>query len=267
MRTNKTVSCGVKMGYRNRINAFVLAIVLVALAGLGMSSCSVTAAPEPNIIQRAQGETPAPPPPTGFLGNDYSLLTPPAEGSDQQAMLRYVNPSVSWSSYNKIMIAPVTFWAADDSKVSAANQQALCDYTYNVFVKDIGKNFTIVDQPGPGVMKLSIALTDATSAVPVLRGISVVVPQARALSMIKMAATGTYSFVGSAQGAFKANDSVSGQLFAAAVDKRVGGTSIRNVGGWQWGDAESAIDYWANLTDQRLASFGVQHTGSTAAAN
>jgi hypothetical protein len=34
-------------------------------------------------------------------------------------------------------------------------------------------------------MKLSIALTDATSAVPGLRGISVVVPQARALSAIK----------------------------------------------------------------------------------
>ncbi len=242
-------------------------LMLALLAGFSLVGCSVTAAPEPSIIQRAHGEQPAPPPPTGFLGNDYSLLTPPAEGSDQQAMLRYVNPSVTWSSYNQIMIAPVTFWAADDSKVSAANQQALCDYTYDVFVKDLGKNFTIVDQPGPGVMKLSIALTDATSAVPVLRGISVVVPQARALSMIKMAATGTYSFVGSAQGAFKANDSVSGELLAAAVDKRVGGTSIRNVGGWQWGDAENAIDYWANLTDQRLASFGVQHTGSTAAAN
>jgi hypothetical protein len=241
-------------------------LLLALLAGLVLAGCSVTAAPEPSIIGRAQGETPAPPPPTGFLGNDYSLLTPPAEGSDQQAMLRYVNPSVTWSSYNQIMIAPVTFWAADDSKVSAADQQALCDYTYNTFVKELGKNFTIVDQPGPGVMKLSIALTDATTAVPVLRGISVVVPQARALSMIKMATTGTYAFVGSAQGAFKANDSVSGQLLAAAVDKRVGGTSIRNVGGWQWGDAKNAIDYWANLTDERMVSFGV-HTGSTAAAN
>jgi len=241
-------------------------LLLVLLAGFVLASCSQTAAPEPNIIQRMQGETAAPPPPTGFLGNDNSLLTPPAEGSDQQAMLRYVNPSVTWSSYNQIMIAPVTFWAADDSKVSAADQQALCDYAYNVFVKDLGKNFTIVDQPGPGVIKLSVGLTDATSAVPVLRGISVVVPQARALSMIKMAATGTYSFVGSAQGAIKLNDSTSGQLLAAAVDKRVGGTSITNVGGWQWGDAKNAIDYWANLTDQRLVSFGV-HTGSTAAAN
>jgi hypothetical protein len=257
-----------KMNSRsNSGSKFAIAITLALLVGLGLSACSQTAAPEPSIIQRAQGETPAPPPPSGFLGSDYSLLTPPAEGSDQKAMLRYVNPSANWSSYNAIMIAPVTFWAADDSKVSAADQQALCNYAYSAFAKDLGKNFTIVDQPGPGVIKFSAALTDATSAVPVLRSISVVVPQARVLSAIKMAATGTYAFVGSAQGALKLNDSVSGQLLAAAVDKRVGGTSVKNVTVFQWGDAENAIDYWANLADQRLASFGVQQTGSTATAN
>jgi hypothetical protein len=230
-----------------------------------MIGCSQTAAPEPSIIQRAQGETPAPPAATGFLGSDYSLLTPPAEGSDQKAMLRYVNPNANWSSYDKVMIAPVTFWAADDSKVSAADQQALCDYAYGVFVKDIGKNFTIVDQPGPGVLKISAALTDATSATPGLRSISVIVPQARALSVIKMAATGTYAFVGSAQGALKLNDSTSGMLLAAAVDERVGGTSIKNVTVFQWGDAENAIDYWADLADQRLVSFGVKQSSSAAA--
>ena len=165
------------------------------------------------------------------------------------------------------MIAPVTYWAGDDSKVSAADQQALCNYMYNVLVTDLGKTFTIVDQPGPGVIKVSAALEDATSAVPVLRSISVVVPQARALSVIKMAATGTYAFVGSAQGAIKFNDSVTGQLLAAAVDKRVGGASIKNVDVWQWGDAENAMDYWGNEINQRLVQWGVQPSSSTAATN
>lgn len=160
-------------------------------------------------------------------------------------MLRYLNPNPTWSSYSKIWLHLLPFGPGDDSKVSAADQQALCNYAYNTFVKDLGKSFT-VDQPGPGVMKLSLALTDATSAMPVLCSISVVVPQARVLSAIKMAATGTYAFVGSAQGAGKANDSVSGQLLAAWVDKRVGGTSIKNVDVFQWGDAENAINYWAD---------------------
>ncbi len=117
------------------------------------------------------------------------------------------------------------------------------------------------------MLKLSLALTDATSAVPGLRSISVIVPQARVLSAIKMVATGTYAFVGSAQGALKLNDATSGQLLAAMVDKRVGGTSVKNVTVFQWGDAENAIDYWANLTAQRLVAFGVQNNGSDAAAN
>jgi Protein of unknown function (DUF3313) len=234
----------------------------LALAGALLAGCSQTAAPAPSIMQRVQGETPAPPPPTGFLGNDYSLMTPPAEGSDQKAMLRYVNPNVNWGSYTKIMVAPVTYWAADDSKVSAADQQALCDYAYSTTVKELGKNFVLTNQPGPGVMKLSLALTDATSAVPVLRSISVVVPQARVLSAIKMVATGTYAFVGSAQGAAKLNDSVTGQLLAAWADKRVGGTSVKNVDVWQWGDAENAINYWADGLDQKLVAFGVQNNGA-----
>jgi hypothetical protein len=242
-------------------------LLAVLLCGVLATSCSQTAAPEPTIIQRATGEKEAAPAPSGFLGNDYSLLTPPAEGGDQKAMLRYVNPNANWSSYNKIMIAPVTFWAADDSKVSASDQQALCNYMYTVLEKDLGKNFVIVDQPGPGVVKVSAALTDATSATPGLRSVSVIVPQARALSMIKMAATGTYLFVGSAQGALKVNDSTSGQLLAAAVDKRVGGAAITNVTVFQWGDAENAMDYWGKLIDQRLVAFGVQQSGSAAASN
>jgi hypothetical protein len=255
------------MNRDNRNSKLLMGLGAAMMASLLLFGCAQTVAPAPNIIQRASGETPAPPPPSGFLGNDYSLLTPPTTGSDQQAMLRYVNPSANWASYNKIMIAPVTFWAADDSKVSAADQQALCNYMYTVMVTDLGKTFAIVDQPGPGVLKVSGALTDAGSAVPVLRSISVVVPQARALSVIKMAATGTYAFVGSAQGALKVNDSVTGQLLAAAVDKRVGGASIRNVDVWQWGDADNAMNYWGNEIDQRLVSWGVQPSSPTAASN
>jgi Protein of unknown function (DUF3313) len=211
-----------------------VSLLSVMLAGLLLAGCSQTVAPSPSIFQRAQGEMPARPPPNSFLGKDYSLLAPPALGSDQQAMLRYRNPNVNWSSYNAIIIAPVTFWAADDSKVSASDQQALCNYFDKVLIKDLGKNFAIADQPGPGVATLSVALTDATSAIPILRTISLVSPQARVLSLIKMAATGTYPFVGSAQSAAKLTDSISGQLLEAWADKRMGGASIKNVDVFWW---------------------------------
>jgi hypothetical protein len=229
--------------------------VVVALSML-VGGCSQTAAPEPNIVQRAQGETPAPPPPSGFLGKDYSLLQPAGQGSDQQAMMRYLAPNVQWSNYKKIFVLPVTFWADDDSKVSAKDQEILCNYFYVTLVQYLSKNFEIVYGPGPGVARLQVAISDATSATPVLRSISVAVPQARVLSVLKYAATGTYAFVGSATAEAKLTDSETGELLGAWADQRFGGASVKNVTVWQQGDAENAMNYWANGLDQKLVSLG-----------
>lgn len=242
-------------------------LLSILLAGLLLVGCSQTAAPGPSIVERAKGETPTAPPPSGFLGSDYSLLQPGAPGSGQEAMLAYTNTAATFGSYNKIMIAPVTFWADSDSKVSSEDQQKLCDYFYNVLVADFGKNFTVVNEPGPGVAKLSVALSDATSATPVLRTISVVVPQAHALNLIKAGLTGTYAFVGSATGEAKLTDSVTGQLLAAWADQRFGTAAVRNATVWQWGDADNAMNYWAKGLDQRLSTLGIQNSGPIAANN
>ena len=242
------------------------AALIIALLSFGLllGGCSQTAAPGENVVQMATGSTPAAPPPNAFLGNDYSLLQPASADPGQKAALRYTNTTVNFASYNKIMIAPVTFWADSDSKVPAAEQQALCNYAYNILVQDFSKNFTVVDEPGPGVAKLSVALLDATSAVPVLRTISVVVPQAHALNILKRAVTGTYAFVGSATGAAKLTDSVSGQLLAAWEDQQFGTAAVRNATVWEWGDADNAMNYWGKGLDQRLATLGIQNTGPLA---
>jgi hypothetical protein len=244
-----------------------IGLASIFLAGLLMTGCASTSAPAPNIIERVQGETPAPPPPSGFLGSDYALLKPPAEGSEQKALLAYTNTNANFTSYNALIIDPVTYWADSDSSLSADQQQILCNYFYGKLTETFGKNFTIVTEPGPGVARLSVALTDANSATPVLRTIAVVVPQARVLSLIKQGLTGTYSFVGSATGEAKLTDSVSGQLLAAWSDERFGSGAVKNAGVWQWGDAEHAMDYWAEGLDQRLATLGIQHSASASAAN
>jgi Protein of unknown function (DUF3313) len=244
-------------------------VASAALAGWLFVACSQTAAPAPNLVQRVEGEQAAPPPATGFLGSDYSLLQPPSSGSvpGQKAMLAYINPNANFSQYNQVFIAPVTYWADASSKLTAAQQQRLCNYMYTVLQKDFAKNFAIASEPGPNIAKLTAALTDATAATPGLRAISVAEPHLRALDMIKKELTGTYAFVGSATGAAKLTDSVSGQLLAAWADQRFGGLSAKNVDVWEWGDADNVMNYWANALDQRLASMGIQQTGIIAATN
>ena len=72
---------------------------------------------------------------------------------------------------------------------------------------------------------------------------------------LKYLATGTFPFVGSAQAEAKITDSVTGQVLAAAVSKRVGGGNPKDAAQWELGDAENALTYWAQLTTTRLASW------------
>lgn len=217
-----------------------------ALAGLVLAvvatGCSVT-----------QKETPV------LAGGTCALIPPTfcsqlVPGPKEGAGLRYMAPDVQWSQYTKVLVTPVTAWGGDTTKLSPADTQMLTNYLYNALVKSFQTKFQIVNEPGPGVLRVSAAIVDADAATPGLRSVSMIVPQARVLGMLKLAATGTYPFVGSAQAELLGTDSVTGKVLAAAVDRRVGGGSIATAAQWQWGDAENAMNKWAELSVNRLVA-------------
>src|SRR5271167_3518312 len=225
----------------------------LAAIGLGImllaAGCSTTVESQPAAAKALESGGPLPSSVTGFLGPDASKLAPGPEGG---AALAWINPAAQWSSYTKIQLMPVEFWAAADSKVSTADQAVLTEYFYNALQTNLSKSLTLVEQPGPGVMTLHVALMDATTAVPGLRTISVVVPQARVLNMAQSLATDSYAFVGSAEAEMKVTDSVSGELLAEAVDQRAGGMGLKSAASFQWGDAQNAMDYWAEKIPNRI---------------
>ncbi len=189
-----------------------------------------------------------------FLGNSVcSQLTTTTD--KKEADLRYINVNAQWTQYNKVLIEPVTFWGGDSTTLSAADQRTLTNYFYQALEQQLSKKFEVVTQSGPGVMAIQVALIDATTATPALRSISVIEPHVRLLATLKYLATGSFPFVGSAEADAKISDSVTGQVLAAAVSKRIGGGSPKNVDVWELGDAENAITYWAQMTANRLSSW------------
>ena len=160
---------------------------------------------------------------------------------------------VNWSQYTKVLISPVAFYGSDKSKVSAADQQELTNFMYQALVKAVGEKFPLVNVPGPGVMRLQVGITDVQGATPGLRTLSMVVPQARALATLKYLATGTYPFVGSAEGEALVTDSETGKTLAGAMDRRIGGGSIKTAGQWTMGDAEDVMKKWAEMVALRLS--------------
>jgi Protein of unknown function (DUF3313) len=231
-------------------NRWSLGVIALALmAATIATACSETSTAGPNVMQRMEGETPAAPTGNGFLGSDYSLLKP---GQSDQAALGYVNPNAQWASYDKIMLEPVEFWDGEKSRVSPSDQHMLTAYFYNQLKQDLSQNFTLVDQGGPGVMVVQVALINAKTATPVMRSVSLVIPQIRLVNSLQSLATGSYAFVGSAEAAWKVTDSQTGDLLGAAIDQREGGTAISSAAQWQWGDAENAMNLWAQKTAARL---------------
>ena len=136
------------------------------------------------------------------------------------------------------MLQPVQYWDASDASVSAEDEQKLITYFHNQLQQVLQKNFTLVSSTGAGRAGTDVALINATTATPVLRSVSVVIPQTRLLNSLQSLATGSYAFVGSAEAEMKGVDGATGEFLAGAVDQRSGGIALSTAAQWQWGDAE-----------------------------
>ncbi len=232
-----------RSGYTGALAAAGFAIMLA------MSGCATTVESAPEAAKAMESGGPLPASVTGFLGPDASKLAPGPKGG---AALAWINPNAQWSNYTKVQLLPVEFWADADSKVSPDDQKVLTGYFYNSLQTNLAKKFALVNQPGPGVMTLRVALMDATTATPGLRTISVIVPQARILNAAQSLASDSYAFVGSAEAEMKLTDSVSGELLGEAIDKQAGGMGLKGAASFQWGDAQNAMDYWAQKISTRI---------------
>jgi hypothetical protein len=186
--------------------------------------------------------------PQGFLG-EYSLLTPGAEG---EAVLRYVNTGADWAKYDKVLIDPVTVWGSGkDRDIPEADLQTAANFLYHQLQQELGKDFQLVTAPEPNTLRVTAALTDAEPANQTMVVISNVVPFAIATSGAYEYVTGEPTWQGEAAAEAKITDAQTGELLAAAVDRRMGGRSMASAE-TSWADVNNILAYWAQLTRYRL---------------
>lgn len=188
---------------------------------------------------------------TGFLSSsERSLLT---EGKGDEALLRYINPDTDWRSYKKMMINSVSVWKDKGTQdVAPGDLQMLSDFLYTHIHEALSQDYTIVTQPGPGVIRAAFAITEAEGSAPVMDTVTSIIPQTRILTGLKgYVVGGKPGFVGTAGLEAKLTDSQSGKILGLAVDRR-GGT--KNLSGMtdEWNDVEQAYIYWAANFRYRL---------------
>jgi hypothetical protein len=108
---------------------FSCALVIVAL----LPACAPTRQPR-GAVQTS-----------GFL-HDYSILE---AGGEDQAKLRYVDPSADFSRYQAVLVDSVTLWSGPQlAKLKPEEKQVLVDHAYEALVTALGRSFTIAKAPG-----------------------------------------------------------------------------------------------------------------------
>jgi hypothetical protein len=217
-----------------------LAIAALTLAGVVVTSTGC------GIIWPVRERRDAPEK-SGFLG-DYSQLAP-QEGYKAQEV--YINPNAAWVKYNAVYIDSVTLWIKDPSKKpSPEDAQMLTDMLYKSLVDKVGAKFVLAQRPGPGVVRVRVAMTEAKGASVALNAITTVIPQLRAVTTLGGLAADSAVLVGSASGEAEMLDSVTNERLAAAIDALAGTKGLMRAFS-KWADVQAACDDWG----ERAANF------------
>jgi len=190
---------------------------------------------------------------SGFL-KSYSHLTD--QGGDT-AMLSYINPTANFKNYTKIMLDPVRAYAASTdssmAKLDPEKKQMLLNYFDAALRENLKKDYTLVNQPGPDVLRIRVALTEARGSMVLLDTVSSVVPYGIAISAAKAIVTGKHLSVGEVGAECEGLDSMTGKQLFAAVDARVGRKYTLKFDKFsKWHTAKDACDFWAEQLHTRL---------------
>ena len=235
---------------RTKVSA--AAVVLLALVFTG------------NVYAEKAGGKPIPQAPTrdkmlkyrGFLGNydNFKIINP-----ETNAEVWIKPPHQDFSllkDYKAIVFSPVEVWLHSDSAYQGMDPNELkhiTDYFLGKLQENLGKNFEIVEKPGPNVMHMRLAIT----------GVQKVKPRKEVYDFIPVKfiwdagnavyrkKTGKHLDVYEASVEVEILDSQSGQRLIAAVDRH-GFEATTEKGEDTWAPLEKVLDYWANIINKRL---------------
>ena len=210
----------------NFVNVFLVSIVMAGCSASGMKDVQ----------------------PSGFLDN-YSMLQP---GGEDRAALYYINPTVDFKPYTKIMFDRIVVTLSDNAKstqVDPTQLMELVDYYQTALIDAVKSGYEIVDTAGPDVLRVKVAITGVKPSKPVANTLSTILPVGWAVSGAVKVASDDNMGTGEAASEMNLTDSVTGESLAAAVDRRQGGKGAFRG---EWEDTKDAFDVWAKRFRERL---------------
>ncbi len=160
--------------------------------------------------------------PSGYLGDYSDFVADPTRGG----ALFYQHPDADLADYDKLIIPPVRVVLQRERGVPQEDLDLLAGYLHSALLIAMRGAYPVVEEPGPGVLRVRVAITDLVPA----QSAGVV--------------GGKRLFIGQVQIEGEALDSVSSQRLMGLVDRKVVGRRLAE-GSTQFGTATQAFREWA----------------------
>ena len=160
----------------------------------------------------------------------------------------YINEKVDFKSYDKIILDYVVFFVKEDAEYKGLQideMQQLAEAFHKAIIKALSDKYQFVSEPGPGVVRIRLALTNVQPIKPTLNFLTSIVPVGVALNVVKVGATGTSIGVGKTSMEAEIFDTQSMMRLAAAIDEDVGSKYTGYKGDSKWAHAEGTFETWA----------------------
>jgi hypothetical protein len=185
---------------------------------------------------------------SGFL-DDYSRLR---IGEVGDLPLVYRNASAHWTSYDKVLIEPITLWRSGRDSLAPIPEQDLLRLVVHferAVRSRLGAGFRLVTEPAPGTLRLRLAITEARASDPVVDVLTATPEDEEAIGGTGPIGTELAAFIDAAAIEGEIRDAVTGELLAQGIDRRRAGAPPRLP---TWEALDRSLAFWADRTCARL---------------
>ena len=188
----------------------------------------------------------------GFL-QDYSLLT----RADPMKAVNwvYINEKADVSTYNKILLDDVVFFLSEDADYKGFEANELADLGeafQQAVVLNLSGAYEFTDTPGPGVLRIRLAITNLVPSNSVTGTVTTIVPVGLVISSVKKAATGSHIGMGKVAMEGEIIDAHTNEILGAVIDSKTGKKYKVKKGASKWGHAIDIFNTWGKNIRTRL---------------
>ena len=197
---------------------------------------------------------------SGFLGDyeNFKVVNPQTQA---ELWIRPPHEDLSLlKNYHSIVFSPIEIWMDPETSYRGIDPNELkqiTDYFLTRLEEELGKDYKIVQDSGPGVMNIRLAITGLNKEKPDYKKVYNLIP-VKAVYELGHAAyrkvAGKQVDIYEATVEMEIRDSDKNIRLVAAVDRQATKATVEKGTGTDWDNLQGVLDYWVKTIKARLTA-------------